>query len=48
MKLIPSAPEVAKEAINTIAGALLAAFIIGQLPAVKAWIKTQWGDTPRN
>lgn len=39
--------EVGREAVIVIAGALMAAFVVGQLPGVKAWIKQQWGDTPR-
>ena len=42
-KFIPSAPEVGREAVIVIAGALLAAFIVGQLPALRDWIKRQWG-----
>ena len=36
-----------KEAAVVIGGAVIAAAIIGQLPGLKAWIKAQWGDTPR-
>lgn len=46
-KFIPSLPEVSREAICVIAGALIAAFVIGQLPGVKTWIQDQWGGTPR-
>lgn len=42
MKLLPTAPEVGREALTVILGALVAALIVGQLPAVKAWIKDQW------
>ncbi len=41
---IPRPADIGREAIIVIAGALLAALVIGQLPAVKAWIKAQWGD----
>lgn len=44
---IPKAPEIAREALIVLAGAVIAAFIVGQLPELKAWIKDQWGDTPR-
>lgn len=47
MKILPTAPEVAREALIVVGGAILAALIVGQLPAVKAWIKRQWEDTPR-
>lgn len=39
---LPKAEAVITEAITVIAGALLAAAIVGQLPALKAWIKQQW------
>jgi hypothetical protein len=45
-KIIPSAPEVGREALIVVLGAIVAAFVIGQLPGVKAWINQQWGDTP--
>jgi hypothetical protein len=41
-KLIPSLPEIGREAVITIAGAIIAAAVIAYLPGVKAWIKTQW------
>lgn len=47
MKLIPTFPEITREALVVIGGALLAAAVIGQLPAVRDWIKRQWGDPPR-
>ncbi|WP_259374732.1 hypothetical protein [Roseateles aquatilis] len=40
--IIPSGPAVAREAITVIAGALLAAAIMYQFPAVKAWVKRAW------
>ena len=42
MKLIPSIPEIGREALIVIAGAILAAALMSQFPAVKAWIKDQW------
>lgn len=42
MKIIPTAPAIAREALTVIAGALLAAFIIGRFPQVKAWVREQW------
>jgi len=39
---IPKPAEVGREAIIVLAGALLAAFVIGQLPPVREWIKKQW------
>lgn len=41
-KFIPSLPEVGREALIVLAGALLAAAIMSQFPGVKAWIKAQW------
>lgn len=41
-KLIPSIPEVGREAVIVLAGAVLAALVIGQLPGVREWIKKQW------
>ena len=42
MKL-PSLETVGREALVVIAGALLAALVIGQFPGVRAWIDKQWG-----
>ena len=42
MKIIPSIPEIGREALIVIAGALLAAAVMSQFPVVKAWIKQQW------
>ncbi len=40
--IIPKPVEVGREAVIVVAGALLAALIIGQLPGVREWIKRQW------
>lgn len=40
--LLPTLPEIGREALIVLAGALLAALIIGQFPGAKAWIKRQW------
>lgn len=45
--VIPSAPSVLREGLLVVAGAIVAALIIGQLPGVRAWIKAQWQDTPQ-
>lgn len=45
--IIPKAPEIAREALIVIAGAVLAALIVGQFPSLRQWIKDQWLDTPR-
>lgn len=36
------AVAIGREAVIVVGGAILAAFIIGQVPAVRAWIKKQW------
>ena len=46
-KIIPAPEAIAREALIVIGGALLAAIVVGQLPALRDWIKAQWGDTPR-
>jgi hypothetical protein len=46
-KIIPAPAEVGREALIVIAGALLAAFVVGRLPALRDWIKTQWDGVPR-
>jgi hypothetical protein len=46
-KFIPSPTEISREALIVIGGALLAALIVGNIPAVRDWIKAQWGDTPK-
>jgi len=45
--IIPKPAEALREALVVIAGALIAAAIIGQLPTVRAWIKAQWGGAPQ-
>lgn len=45
---VPRIPELAREALIVIGGAIIAAAIIGQLPPLKDWIKKQWADTPRS
>lgn len=50
MKIIPTAPEVAREALIVVGGAILAAFIVSQVPQLRDWIKAQWGgaQSPTN
>lgn len=45
--LVPTFPEVGREALIVLGGAVLAALIISQVPGLRAWIQQQWGDTPR-
>lgn len=40
--MIPRPAEVLREAVVVIGGAVLAAWVIGQFPGLKAWIKEQW------
>jgi hypothetical protein len=42
MKFIPSLPEVGREAVIVLAGAILAAAVMSQFPSLKTWIKAQW------
>lgn len=44
---VPSVPEIGREALIVIGGAVLAAAIIAAFPSLRQWIKDQWGDTPR-
>lgn len=44
-KIIPAPHEIGREAVIVIAGALLAALVIGYTPGVRDWIKKQWGST---
>lgn len=46
-KFVPKPAELGREALIVVGGAILAALIIGQVPALRDWIKAQWGDTPR-
>ena len=45
--IVPAPRDIGREALIVIAGAVLAAFIIGRMPGVREWIKEQWGDTPK-
>lgn len=45
-KIIPSFPEVAREALIVLAGAVVAAAVVGSIPALRQWLKDQWGDAP--
>ena len=42
MKLPAIVPQIGREAVIVLGGALLAALILRQLPGVKAWIKDAW------
>ena len=44
--LLPSPTEIGREALIVIGGAIVAALIVSQFPALQAWIKSQWNTTP--
>lgn len=41
-KWLPGWPELTREALIVVGGAVLAAVLMSQLPSLKAWIKEQW------
>ena len=45
-KYLPTVPEIGREALIVIGGAIVAALIVSQFPALQDWIKKQWGSTP--
>lgn len=45
--IIPKPVEVGREALIVLGGALLAAFVMGQFPALRAWVKKQWDGAPQ-
>lgn len=40
---LPTPSELTRETLIVLGGALIAAFIVGQSPTLRAWIKRQWG-----
>lgn len=44
---VPAPADVGREVLIVLAGAIIAAAIIGQLPPVRDWIKRQWDGAPR-
>lgn len=44
---IPKPPEIAREALIVLGGAILAAIVVGQIPPLRDWIKRQWDGAPR-
>lgn len=45
-KIIPSVPEIGREALIVIGGAIVAAIIVSKFPPLQDWIKKQWNGTP--
>ncbi len=45
--MLPKPRAIVTEAITVIAGAVLAAVVIGQIPQLREWIKRQWDGAPR-
>lgn len=43
---VPGPGEIAREALIVIGGAILAAIIVGNIPPLRDWIKSQWQDVP--
>lgn len=44
--LVPSTPSVLREAVIVVAGAVIAAAIVGAFPTLRDWIKKQWDGAP--
>lgn len=42
---IPGPAALAREALIVMGGAIIAAAVIGQVPALRDWIKRQWAGT---
>lgn len=40
--MFPDSKSIVREALTVVAGAVLAAIVIGQFPIIKNWIKAQW------
>lgn len=40
--IVPTVPELTREALIVIGGAIIAAAVMSQIPALKNWIKKQW------
>lgn len=44
MTMIPKMPELARETLIVLGGAIVAAFIVGRFPALRDWMRAQWGQ----
>lgn len=40
--MFPTVKEIGREALIVLGGAIIAAAIVGQLPALRDWLKRQW------
>jgi hypothetical protein len=40
--IIPGPAQIGRETLTVLAGALLAAWIVGNVPQLRAWIRHQW------
>lgn len=45
--LLPDMPAIIRESLIVLAGAIIAAAVIGQIPSLREWIKDQWDGAPR-
>lgn len=43
---IPSAPEVGREVLIVVGGAIIAAALVGAFPALRQWLQAQWTGQP--
>lgn len=43
---LPTVPEVAREAIIVVAGAIVAAAVVGAIPRLRTWLREQWEKKP--
>lgn len=47
MSIVPKPQAIAREALLVVAGAIVAAVLIGAMPGLRDWIKRQWDGAPR-
>lgn len=45
---IPGLPAISRETLAVLAGAVIAAFIVGHIPSLRDWMRVQWQGNPRN
>lgn len=44
--IFPTPTEIGREALIVIGGAIVAALIVSQLPALQDWLKLKWNNAP--